>query len=77
MPLNLLGGDAKQPATVPVTLPVVSLPDLDDQIIAEEAKAAAARVAERRVIRAGADAWLRLKKRNRLLAGSQSARRCR
>ena len=54
MALNLLGGEAKQPATVPVTLPRVYLPESDDQTIAEEA---AALIAERRVIRAGVDAW--------------------
>ena len=29
MALNSLGGEARQPATVPVTLPVGSLPDLE------------------------------------------------
>ena len=36
MPLNLLGSEAKQPAAAPVTLPRVSLPESDDQTIAEE-----------------------------------------
>ena len=38
----------------PVTLPVFKLPDIDVEAEAEEA---AARIAERRVIRAGLDAW--------------------
>ena len=57
MALNLLGGESKQPVTAPVTLPKVLLPEIDDQTIAEEAAAAAARVAERRTVREGLNAW--------------------
>ena len=62
MALNSLGGEARQPVTAAVTLPKVMLPEIDDQAIAEEAKAAAIRIAERRVIRQGRDAWSEIKK---------------
>jgi hypothetical protein len=41
----------------PVTLPALQLPDINKEIIADEARAIAAGIAERRVIRAGRDAW--------------------
>jgi hypothetical protein len=44
----------KEPHPPPVTLPKLSLPDLD---IEHEAREAAARVAEKKTIRAGLDAW--------------------
>jgi hypothetical protein len=53
--MALRGGEnfnAHEP--VPVTLPAVELTDID---IEREAKEAAARVAERRVVRRGLDAW--------------------
>ncbi len=43
----------------PPTLPALNLPDLD---VEAEAREAAARVAERRVIRAGLDAWAAINK---------------
>lgn len=49
--LNPLGEEIPQ---VPVTLPTLKVADFD---IEAEAKEAAARIAERRVIRAGLDAW--------------------
>jgi hypothetical protein len=54
MPLNLLGGEVKQPDRPVPTLPKVLL--LPDDVEAE-IQEAASRVAERRVIRAGVDAW--------------------
>jgi hypothetical protein len=44
----------KEQADKPITLPVIALADID---IEREAKDAAARVIERKVIRAGIDAW--------------------
>jgi hypothetical protein len=55
--LNSLGTEKKIVPPAQVTLPVIKLPEIDDQIIAEEATAAAARVAEQRMIRQGLDAW--------------------
>jgi hypothetical protein len=55
--LNALGGELNQLPTAPVTLPRISLPPDDDQTIWEKAAAATARIAERRTIRAGLDAW--------------------
>jgi hypothetical protein len=52
MALNGLGTEKKQ-QPAPVSLPVLSLPDDDDRAIEE----AASRIAERRTIRIGRDAW--------------------
>jgi hypothetical protein len=57
MPINPLGGEARGPQgreIPPVTLPRLDLPDFD---AVAEAREAAAKVAERRVIRNGRDAW--------------------
>lgn len=54
--LNPLGEEIPQ---VPVTLPTLKVADFD---IEAEAKEAAARIAERRVIRAGLDAWAAINK---------------
>ena len=54
--LNPLGEEIPQ---VPVTLPTLKVADFD---IEAEAKEAAARIAERRVIRAGLDAWAAIDK---------------
>ena len=60
--LNRRGGeliDTSRPPPAPITLPKLNLPDID---IEAEALAAAARIAERRTIRAGIDAWLAINK---------------
>jgi hypothetical protein len=54
--LNL---NAEELPSVPVTLPVFRLPDIDTEA---EAREAAERIAERRVIRAGHDAWQAISK---------------
>jgi hypothetical protein len=41
----------------PVTLPAIALDAIPDKVIEEEARAAAAKVVERRTIREGLDAW--------------------
>jgi hypothetical protein len=46
----------------PPTLPVISLPDIDREIIADERRATADRIAERRTIRQGLDAWAAINK---------------
>ncbi len=43
--------------SIPVTLPVVKLADISDEAIEQEARAAAAKVVERRVLREGLDCW--------------------
>jgi hypothetical protein len=64
--LNLF---AEQIPDRPVTLPVFNLPPLD---LETEAKEAAAVIAERRVIRAGLDAWRAIGKTQSLKAGLPS-----
>ena len=72
--LNRRGGeliDTSRPPPAPITLPKLNLPDID---IEAEALAAAARIAERRTIRAGIDAWLAINKAE-ILRGLESNRR--
>jgi hypothetical protein len=54
MALNSLGTEKKVPIAAPVSLPKFDLADIDIEI---EAKEAAARVAEKKVIRRGRDCW--------------------
>jgi hypothetical protein len=65
MAMNLIGGEAKGPATVPVTLPRISLPPDDDREIEREAREAALRVSQQKIIRAGRDALQEIKKAER------------
>ena len=65
--LNPLGEEIPQ---VPVTLPTLKVADFD---IEAEAKEAAARIAERRVIRAGLDAWAAINKAE-IIRGLESYR---
>jgi hypothetical protein len=58
--LNRLGAeldDRRAPPSRAVTMPAINLEDIDDATIEAEANEAMARVAERRVIRRGLDAW--------------------
>jgi hypothetical protein len=41
----------------PVTLPALRLPEIDKEVIADETRAVAKRIAERRTVRRGRDAW--------------------
>ena len=59
MALNSLGGEKQERVAPPVTLPRFDLADID---VEAEAREAAARVAERKVIRAGVDAWAAITK---------------
>ena len=52
--LNRIGGEQKQEAPKRVTLPTFAFAELD---VEAEAREAAARIVERKVVRAGVDAW--------------------
>jgi len=57
MALNGLGGTIKERDRPPITLREIVLPALDDVQIENETREAAARVAERKTVRLGVDAW--------------------
>ena len=57
MSLNGLGEIKRELPSAPVTLPKMEFNEISDFDIEREAREAAARVAERKVIRAGLDAW--------------------
>ncbi len=53
--------NAEKRKQAPVTLPTITLPDVSDEAIEQEAKEVAERIATRRIIRQGADAWLAIR----------------
>lgn len=57
MALNLLGSEKKLPERPQPSMPRLTLPADDDAAIEQEAREAALRVSQQKIIRAGRDAW--------------------